>query len=218
MSYTDLESIEQELRVSAGSINSTTSPTDAKVYDWIAQAVDKINTKTGNIYSQQLVSSQVLDWKDNDNILRIPPFTTITSLEYNDQAAGDTPIWTAKTEDTDFYTYPQNGEIEFISSNFSPLSGKKRFRLTYFKGQSKVPNRIKQLATMIVANRVVSATVANQAAEQSGGSVQVGTIKIEDPTAFSVGAYKARDMEVKAFMDEDIGTFKSFRIDREYDV
>ena len=218
MAYTDLTSIEQELRVSAGSINSTTSPTDTKVYDWIAQAEDKINTKTGNIYGQVLVSDKIYDWEGNSNILRIPPFTTISSLSYSSENAGSTPVWTVKTEDTDFYAYGEEGEVEFISGNFSPLIGKKRFKLTFFKGASKVPARVKQACAQIVANRVVSATVANQAAEQSGGSVQVGTIKIEDPTAFSVGAYKQREAEVKAFIDEDIGTFKALRVDRAYDL
>lgn len=216
MSYTDIGMIEAELRLTSGSINSTTSPSDDQVYSWIAQAEDVINSRTGNLYSQELVSSQVLDWENNDGILRVSPFVSISSLYYNDQSAGETPVWTLKTEDTDFYTYKDEGEIEFITSNFAPLSGKKRFMITYTKGASKVPARVKQVAAMIVANRVVSATTANQASEQSGGSVQVGTTRIDDPTAFSLSAFRSRDNEVKSFFDENIGTFKAYRISREY--
>ena len=218
MGYTTIDLMEAELKLSSGSINSTSAPTDTQVYSWIAQAEDKINDKTGNLYSQELVSSQVLDWEGNDNLIRLPKFVSISELRYNDQNAGETESWTTKTENTDFYAHGDSGEVEIITTKFSPLTGRRRFMITYFKGSSKVPNRIKQLATEIVANRVVSATLNNQAAEQSGGSVQVGTIKIEDPTAFSVSAYRAREASIKDFFDNDIGTFRAFRIDRAYDL
>lgn len=216
MVYTDLDGVEAELKLASGAINSTTSPTDTQVYTWISQAEDKINSMTGNLYGQELASSQVFDWENNDSILRVEPYTSITSLHYNASSAGLTPSWVEKTEDTDFYTYGEEGEVEFITSAFAPLTGKKRFMLTYTKGATKVPGRVKMIAAMIAANKVVSATTANQAAEQSGGSVQVGTIKIDDPTSFSLGAFRSREAEVKSFFEDSIGTFKAHRITREY--
>lgn len=218
MSYTTLNLIEAELKLTAGSINASSLPSSTIVTSWIEDAESQVNVSTGNLYSSTLVSSEVFDWDNiGDGLLRIPPYISITSLEYNEEAAGDTPVWTAKTENTDFYTYPEEGEIEFISGNFAPVSGKKRFRLTYVKGASSVPANIRQATTMLVANRLVSAVTANQAYEQSGGSVQVGTIKIEDPSAFSLNAYRNREELVKQFLKDSVGTFKSYRITRVYD-
>lgn len=218
MGYTTLTDIEGELLLSAGSLNSTSSPTDTQVYGWIAQAEDKINSKTGNIYGNILSSNNILDWEGNDRLLRVEPFTSITTLEYNVNGAGVAASWVTKTEDTDYKAYGEEGEIRFISQNFAPTAGYNKFRLTYFEGQSKVPARVKEIAAKLAANRVVSATVANQASEQSGGSVQVGTIKIEDPTAFSVSAYKSRAQEAKDFFMDDIGSFKAHRVSRAYDL
>jgi len=218
MAYATITDIEGELLLSAGSINSTSLPSTNQVYSWIAQAEDRIDTKTGNQYKQTLETNKIYDWEGNDDLLRIDPFVSITTLEYNVATIDTTPSWVTKTENTDFYTYPEEGEVRFATTNFNPASGHRKFRLTYLKGQSQTPPIVKEIAAKIVANRVVSATVNNQATEQSGGSVQVGTIKIEDPTAFSVSAFKQRDSEIKAFFNEDMGVFKTYRIARAYDL
>lgn len=218
MAYSTIANIEAELKLATGTFTATSLPTSDDVTSWITEADSFIDLKTGNLYSSELVSSQILDWEGNDDIVRLPKFISVTEFRYNDQNAGETPSWTTKTEDTDFYTYPSNGEIEIIPTKFSPLTGKKRFMITYTKGYSSVPEYIKTASKKLAANRVVSATVNNQAAEQSGGSVQVGTIKIEDPTAFSVSAYKNREAEVRDILDKYIGSLKVYRIDRAYDL
>lgn len=218
MAYTTIDLIEAELKLTAGSINASSLPSSTIVASWVEDAESQVNVATGNLYSSTLESSVVFDWDNvGDYILRVTPFISITSLEYSEEAAGDAPVWTAKTEDTDFYTYPEEGEIEFITGNFSPISGKKRFRLTYTTGASSVPANVRQATTMLVANRMVSVVAANQAYEQSGGSVQVGTIKIEDPSAFSLNAYRSREELVKQFLKDSVGTFKAYRISRVYD-
>jgi hypothetical protein len=218
MSYTTIDLIEAELNLTSGTLTASSTPSSTDVTSWITEAESIINLQTGNVYSSTLESSVVFDWENNgDYILRVDPFISITSLEYSEEAAGDTPVWVAKTEDTDFYAYEEEGEIEFITGNFTPIAGKRRFRLTYTTGTSSVPANVQRAATMMVANRLVGAVTANQAYEQSGGSVQVGTIKIDDPSAFSLNAYRAREEMTRQFIKDSVGTFKAYRIARAYD-
>ena len=218
MAYTNIDLIEAELNLTSGSLTASSTPSSTDVTSWISEAESIINLQTGNVYGSTLESSVVFDWDNvGDYIFRVKPFVSITSLEYSEEVAGTTPVWTAKTEDTDFYTYKEEGEIEFITGNFVPVSGKKRFRLSYTVGTDSVPANVQRAATMMTANRLVGAVTANQAYEQSGGSVQVGTIKIDDPSSFSLNAYRAREDMVRQFMKEGVGTFKAYRINRVYD-
>jgi len=218
MSYSSITLVEQELNLTAGSINSSSLPSSTAVSNWLTEADNQVDLMTGNVYSSSLESSVEFDWESNDNLLRVKPFSSVNSLWYSSEAAGETPSWTLKTENTDYYTHGEEGEIEFEYAKFKPVTGKRRFMLTYTTGASSVPASIQSATTKIVANRVVSAVVANQATEQSGGSVQVGTIKIEDPTAFSITAYKARQLEANDYLKSVIGTFKTYRIARAYDL
>ena len=218
MAYSSISLIEAELLLSSGSLSSSSVPTSTIVSSWLEEADSLINDKTGNVYASTAETSVEFDWEGNDNILRVDPFSAVTSLWYSSEAKGETPDWTLKTVNEDYFIHGEQGEIEINYNKFLPIKGKRRFMLSYTTGQATVPAKVRTIATKITANRIVSATVANQASEQSGGSVQVGTIKIEDPTAFSVSAYKSRALEVKDFFLNDLGTFKAHRVSRAYDL
>lgn len=216
MAFTEISMIEGELNLSTGSINSTTNPSETQVYDWIDQAQDIISRKTGINYGKTLNSNKIFDWENNDGILYLEPFTSITALYYNVSSDETSPSWVEKTEDIHFITYPSYGHVEFLKSQFNPSGGKRKFKITYTTGVTKVPQIIKAIASKIVANNIVSATINNQVYEGSGGSVKVGIISINDPSSFSISAFRSRQQEINDFFKNYIGTIKAHRIDREY--
>jgi len=215
MVYTTPELIQHEIRAEE-LFSSSTTPSLDTVNDWIEQAESEINKKTGIDYTQSSVSDEVYDWDGFDNILRVDNIAGSLTLEYNDQLAGDTPNWVEKTEDTDYYLYDDSNEVEFVSSNFKPLRGKKRFRLSYTKGFSEVPGVVQRLATLLVSQRVVHSVIQNQAINSSGGDIKVGIIEIGSPSKFSVSSYQNTSKEIDRLFDKVIGSFKTYRISRVY--
>jgi len=215
MTYTTIEYVSAQL--GGIDINSSSTPSSSDITTWIGEAESEINIRTGNLYSSTLVSSTVYDWENNDNILRVDGnILSVSEFQYSASAAGTAPSWVAKTEDTDFYVYGEHGEIEFIPSNFKPLEGKKRFNVSYIKGSNTVPGLIQRLATLLVAQRVVQTVVQNQAYANSGGEVQVGTIKVGNPSAFSTNSYSAMGSEVDALFEKVVGQNRIHRIERVY--
>jgi hypothetical protein len=216
MGYTDIDKISAQL--GGVEINSSTTPSSTDVMNWIDEADSEINLRTGNLYSSSLISSEIYDWdNDGDYILRLnDPFIAISELLYSSEPAGSVPVWVSKTENVDFYTYGDNGEVEFIPSQFRPISGKKRFMVSYVKGSPTVPGYIQRLSTLMVAQRVVQTTVQNQAYANSGGDIQVGIIKIGSPSAFSMTNYNAMSKEIDDIFNNMIGGSKFYRIRRNY--
>ena len=215
MSYTTPELIRQEIRAE-NPFSESTYPNLDTVNEWITQAESEIDMRTGNSYSQTSVTDKVFDWEGFDNILRTEDVMSSVVLSYNDQAAGETPSWTLKTEDIDYYVYGDVGEVEFVPSKFKPLSGKKRFKLSYTKGSSSVPAVIERLCTLMVSQRVVQSVIQEQAYSNSGGEVQVGTIKVGNPSNFSVEGFKKNNEEIERLFRLVVGDRKFNRISRAY--
>lgn len=215
MAYTNTDLISAEL--GGFTLGTTTTPSEDDVAQWIKQAKSSIDSRTQMTFEPVTVTQELYDYSGDDYVLVLKgdPVLSITTLEYNDQNAGETPSWTAKTEDTDFYLYGDYSEVEFIPGKFKPKSGKRRFRVTYKKGYSIVPDDIKELATKIVAKRVVD-SVINSQASVAGGSVAVGTIRVEDPSNFSPAASRELQEDIDRLFDQVVGSFKVFRPTREY--
>ena len=216
MAYTDINKVSAQL--GGITISSSSTPSSSDFLTWIDEADSEINLRTGNLYSSTLVSSEEYDWdNDGDYILRLDnTFSTVSELLYSSEAAGSTPVWVSKTENVDFYTYGDNGEIEFIPSQFKPISGKRRFMVSYVKGSSSVPGYIQRLSTLMVAQRAVQTQVQNQAYANSGGDIQVGIIKIGSPSAFSMNNYNAMGREIDDIFNKIVGGNKFHRIKRFY--
>lgn len=216
-SYTSTDLVSAQL--GGESITTSTTPSTDDVEQWIKEAEDEIDSRTGLTFKPEGFEDLILDYEKNDDIIRLPfEIVSITTLYYNSESAGETPSWTLKTKDTDYYVYSEEGEIEIIPSKFNALRGKNRFKITGVKGKTVVPNIIKRLATLMVANRFVETVVQSQAYSNSGGDVQVGTIKVGNPSSFSVSAVNSRKSEIDDLFTKAIGDFRTFRITRAYDL
>lgn len=216
--YTDASDVSDELQGYA--IDSTSTPSSTVVEGWITEAEAEINDRTHNVYTSTTVSSEIYDWDNvGDGIFRLSysPIISVTTLEYNSSGFGDTPTWSTKTEGdaADFIVYEEQGEIEFVTKNFSPSSGTNRFRMTFNYGTSSVPLTVKTLATKIVARRVVGAIINNQGTE-GGGTVKVGTIEVTEPAAFTMNLFDKLGTEIEDLYSKVLGTFQTFRNKRVY--
>jgi len=217
MAYTDVDKVSAQLH--GLTIDSSSTPSEYSVEQWIKEADSEIDSRTGLSFSPQPISSEIFDWEGNDDILRLSrEIAEISSLYYNSESAGKTPVWTLKTEDVDYYVYGDSGEIEFIRSNFNPLSGKKRFKLFGLSGKYIVPPTVSRLSTLMVSSRVIETIIQDQSFSNSGGDVQVGTIKVGNPSDFSINSINAVKKEIDSLFDKVMGTFKSYRITRAYDL
>jgi hypothetical protein len=217
MSYTDINKVKAQL--GGQEITYTSVPSIGDVTEWISEASGEVDSRTGLSFGSEAFSDEIYDWEGNDDILRLPfEIVTISSLYYNAESAGETPVWVLKTVDEDFFVYGDSCEVEFNLRKFKPLAGKNRFKLSGTKGKSTVPPIVQRITTLLVANRFVESVIQQQAFANSGGDVQVGTIKVGNPSSFSVSAVKNNSMEIERLFDKVVGSFKAFRITRAYDL
>jgi hypothetical protein len=222
-SYTTASLVEAEIRADAA-FSSSTTPTLSSVNNWINEESALINLMTHEIYSSTTVSSTYVDY-DGSGILRFPhaPLISITSIEYNVYGEGLASSWVALTEgiDKNYISYLDEGEACFVSGvnvtvNVLPRAGKQRLRLSYVYGYNTVPTEIQRLCTLMVAKRVIMSLINSQA-NSEGGEIQVGTIRVADPSNFSPNYVKAMTEEIRQAQMDMGSKLKTYRIPRVYD-
>jgi len=217
MTYTTIDFVSYELNNLT--IDSSSIPSSTAVIGWIDDADSEINLRTGKIWSSTTASSVLLDY-DGTGFLKLPftPVISITSLEYEENGLGASstswkPLTEGRTED--YISYVMDGEVEFFGSS-KPPKGYQNIRITYVYGYANTPAYISRLATLIVAKRVIAATI-NKSSQGEGGSVTVGNISITDPSNFSVGYIQNIGTEINDIYKR-IGTSKIFVGKRHYDM
>jgi len=201
MVYTTAALVQGELRAT-NTFGTDTNPTLSTVNTWIEQVTDRINDKAH--YSFETTAyTDYFDYNSSDLFLRHSPVLSITSLKYNSAADGETKVWVTKTEDTDFITYDKEGRIKFIPSKFTPNVGSKNIEVIYSAGYSSVPSRVEELATKMVAQRVIESLLSNNVNERNaGGSISVGSINIVEPGDYGVGTFKQLNSDIVSLMNE----------------
>jgi hypothetical protein len=221
--YCTPEMVAAELRLEED-FSFDTFPSDDAVERWIQEESRIIDIRTGQVFSSTVVSSSYLDY-DGGDVFRFPhsPLISLTKLEYNKNHISIEPEWLLLEEGfgKNFLLYADNGELEFINGNnalnvVKPVNGSKRFRASYVYGYSSVPLEIQRLATLLVAKRVIMSLASSQS-NTEGGSIQVGTIRVSDPSNFSVNYLKGLNQEISDLFGSIGQGFKVFRLDRVYD-
>lgn len=221
-SYTSASLVQAELRTSTA-FGSLTYPSLDTVNTWIEEESRYIDILTNQVYSSTTVSSCYVDY-NGDDVLRFPhaPLISITKVEYNVHSTGANPSWVQLTEgfDKNFISYLPQGEIEFINGvnatvKCTPVSGTKRFRLSYVYGTSTIPLDIQKLATLLVTKRVLLSLASSQA-NTEGGSIQIGTIQITDPTSYGISYISNLGKEIDDYVAKIGRGFKVYRPTRVY--
>jgi len=213
MTYTTIEKVSAELNGLL--ITSDTIPSIDTVTNWITETDAEIDRRAGKTYAQSTYVD-IMDIRDGDcGVFRLSttPVISITSLEYNAENLGDTPVWTEKTEAVDFFMYEDTGEIEATPKWSNIKSGNKRLKVTYEAGHATTPGYITSLASKMVAKKVISAKL-NETSSQDGGSISVGSISISDPTNFSISYIKNLNYDINEGFKKLVSGFKVPRYTR----
>ena len=218
MSYTTIEKIGEEL--GGYTINAGSIPSSSTVTGWIEEAEQVIDDITNTTYTTATASSELYDY-DGSGVLFLANAPTISINELKKEVKGigaESSEWEVllegRTSDKDFYVYLDEGEIRFHGTN-TPTKGYKNIMVSYDYGMDSVPGDIERLSTLMVARRVIM-SVINKSATEEGGSVSVGTIKVDDPSKFGHDHLKEMKAEELSIIDH-VGRFKTYRFKRVYD-
>jgi hypothetical protein len=193
MAYTTQALVLADLGVTSSTITASSVPSTSDISNWISEAKAEIDSFTGRAWESTSVSNEYYDY-DGTGILMLKntPVISISSLQTEIMGVGaTTSSWDTLTEGRtgadNFELYSDIGVVKFHSSTNGKWArtGSKSIRVSYSYGQSSVPLLIQRLATLIVSERYIM-SFANASAGQLGGSISVGTIKVSDPTNFSI--------------------------------
>jgi len=233
MTYTTQALIEGYLRTT---FDGTTTPTSATIAGWITWAESEIDQRIQGTFGTSAVADEVYDfneyttkkstetetfWDDqtaridqsvynlgNDVLeLKQKPVVSVSKVERNLNSVTSSASWETLTEGVggDYLVDTTNARITFIQN--PPRYGKQSVRVNYVYGYSSVPSTVERLATLLVAREVVR-SAANRSANQEGGSVQVGPIRVTDPSSFSIDFVRSINDEIgRAWMS--VGVFKT---------
>jgi hypothetical protein len=222
-SYCTTDMVEAELRLET-EFDVDTYPSLESVERWITEESKIVELKCGSVFGSTLASSSVFDY-DGESIFRLPysPLISVSKVEYNENDVSDSPSWIELEEGygKNYLVYLDEGEIEFISgisatNKITPRSGKKRLRITFTYGNVSTPLEIQRLVTLLVSKRVIMSLASSQS-NTEGGSIQVGTIRVSDPSNYSVNYLKSMNDEVKDLLASIGQGFKVYRPMRVYD-
>jgi hypothetical protein len=222
-SYTTPTLVEGELRLTS-QFSSSTFPSLLTVRQWIEEESKIVELETGQLFSSTVVSSEYLDY-DGNGVLRLQniPILSLTSVQYNIYSTGMVPSWVSLTEgfDKEFISDTELGEIEFIPGvnrtvKMTPTSGRKKFCVSYIHGFSTPPLEIQKLCTLQVTKRILMSLTSSQA-NTEGGEIQIGTIRITDPSNYSIGYLKSLNEEIKSLIQSIGQGWQNYRLNRVYE-
>ena len=221
--YTTLQLIEAEIRASTP-LSASTTPTSTMVATWIQEASNEIELHTGELFSSTTESSTLFDY-DGSGIFMLPynDVLSVDKVEYNTSDIRSTASWITLQEggDKDYITYLEEGEIHFTSglnssNKIMPLAGKQRFRISYKFGYNGTPLYVQRLATLLVAKRILLSLINSQS-NTEGGTIQIGTIRITDPSNYGIQHFNNLNDEIDRIYADIGAEFNTFRITRVYD-
>ncbi len=221
--YTTLENVQAEIRAE-NAFDNNTLPSSQDVERYIEEASKVIDLRTGMTFGSTVVSSEYFDYNNADEIFRFPkkPIISIQSIEYNQNGSGMEPSWITLESgyDKNYLLYNEEGEVQFIygvnaTNKVTPQSGYKRLRISYTHGYTVIPSEIQMLCTLLVAKRVIQTLVTSQG-NTEGGEVQVGVIRVSDPSNFSISTLKNMNEEIEKLYSDIGQKYKTFTFTRYY--
>lgn len=222
--YTTTAFVKDEIRATSD-FSTDTVPTLEAVKRYIDEASKEIEVHSNMVFGQTTQSSQVLDY-DGSGILRLPrlPIVTLSELLYNSNSEGVAASWVTLQSgiDKNYITYDDEGEVVFVNginatNKITPKAGKQKFTVSYDSGYASIPFEVQRLATLIVAKRVIM-TLASSQSNSEGGDIQIGTIKVSDPSNYSINYIDSLNKEIDRLYKSIGQDLKTYRIVRDYDV
>lgn len=216
--YTGIDNVSAELGGVA--INSSTSPSATEVTEWIREAGSEIERLTGRVWAETAISSTVWEYRDYDGSgkvrLKNAPIISVEKAQFTTDGLGQSSTtWTdlteGRTNSADFVIYKDEGVLKLHNNAVGkfPVTGFESVRVAYTHGYKQIPAYIQHLCTLMVAQRFIMA-VANNTAQEGGGSVSVGTISVSDPNNY-VHAHLGRvNTEVDRLLEKVVPSTKFY--------
>jgi len=189
------------------SFSTSTNPTLSTIDKWIQQISERINQKTGRVWGETEYE-EYIDYSGKDRItLKYAPITEVISVEHDPYPLGasNAGTWDTKVEDTDYAVYKKEGQIVPLAS-WNPRDGLKRIRITYKAGYTTTPLMVEELATDMVAIKVLDSLLFSKGNDiTSGGSISIGQVNIVDPSDYGVSNYNRLRLNVDELMKDIVG-------------
>lgn len=221
MAYTTETLVEGYLRTT---FDGTTTPSSTDIASWISWAEAEIDAKAQTTFGTAAVADEVYDYNEHttwmtpealyfeeqvtredsfrfllhDTLqLKNKPIVSITSVYKNTAGINSAESWQLLTSGAggDYLSDLTNGRLIFIQN--TPRYGLRSAKVSYVYGYSSVPAVVQRLATLLVAREVISSAI-NLTVNQEGGSVQVGPIRVTDPSDFSLGFMRSMNDEIES--------------------
>lgn len=217
MAYCSVSDVSDELK--GLTIDGSSTPSSTVVTEWISQAEKEIELKTHRVWSSTAASSTLLDY-DGTGFIKLPhkPVISVSLLKYEKNGLGAASAdWQSLTEGrtNDFILHQNDGEIELTGKTYSPSHGSQNIMASYVHGYNSVPSHIKRLAALIVAKRVMEASIHSEA-QSGGGSVSVGNISVSESGGFGVNHVRAVGEEIANLFSSLASGESVYRMTRDY--
>lgn len=219
VSYTTAELVQNELQA-ASAFDATTLPSLSTITTWIEEESAQIDNDAGTTFASTTDTIDI-DY-DGEEVLPMKgsPIISVNSLTYNTNPLGYSggTAYTTLAEESHYSIYDNRGEIVLLLENFSPKSGRKRFKIDYTYGYATTPDVVQKLATKKVALRVLNTLIQKNINERNdGGSVTVGSISIVEPNSYGVNSYKElvneiKDLEMRVTKDDGVHRYDLYAI------
>ena len=102
-------------------------------------------------YAPPATNSLDTDWQEKAATLYLKqrPVLSITTIQQNSAAIGETDAWATLTK----YRFHEHGQIMFATSEI-PLQGYKNVKITYVAGYAKTPLDIQQCCQRLIVNYI----------------------------------------------------------------
>jgi len=178
MAYLTVSDVEAYLHTT---IDSSSTPSETTVENWISYAESIINEKSGRNFNSTTQTDYYLK-TDGTREVWIPkeklPLVSIGALSINTGNDFD-PTWVTKTEGTDFLIIDTDtGRMKF-SNNISILVLEHGIKTTFTWGYVAVPEYVKALTLQIVTKEYIKSSLSNTSINTKE-KIKVGPISIEN--------------------------------------
>lgn len=196
----------QELLGLKCSFNNDTLPSLNTVNGWIQDVTSELNEYTANKYSSNEVVD-VLDFNGEDFLLTSKSPVSNVVVEVDTSREHEEPVWEELDLYTNYLVEEAKGRITFTRLTSRSLrSAKQKFRVTYNSGTGEVPYWLRNLATRMVALRVMNAALNNRVVNSEDASqIRVGQVQVIKPSDFGIGNYDS----LKGTIDRDLDELRS---------
>lgn len=209
MAYTNVANISAYLRTT---IDSSTTPSQTQVEQWIAEADNEIDRITKSTYETTTVTDEIIPTNSYNSSISNQSFDdtgaynqpapsdkigigkknvlTLTAVAYNTAADGETPVWEDLTIGHGSDCVLDGDNIKILKQGLIILRRHTGLKISYTYGADSVPAFVAGLATKMTALSYMNSGLSNEVSG-GGGSIRVGDIQITEPGAFSQAFIKS---------------------------